>query len=161
MIYFIQDELAHHIKIGFTDGDPTDRMKALQTGSPIGLTLLYVCDGNKFDEQELHQKFSLYRLHGEWFKPAPSLIKFIIESARDQAVDNFKVHAEAGGYVCLPDFNSPQRIVAQFRANGFQFRVEGDKLLVSTAHRLTPAQCAELRAAKPAVIAYLNETEAL
>lgn len=40
MIYFLEADVVH-IKIGFTGGNaPDERMKALQTGSPVGLVLL-------------------------------------------------------------------------------------------------------------------------
>lgn len=78
MIYFIQDTSVLNIKIGFTGGNPEDRRAALQTGSPIGLVLLGTTPGGKEKEAELHQRFASARVHGEWFKPVPELLQFII-----------------------------------------------------------------------------------
>lgn len=79
MIYFVQDKAANHIKIGFTDApDAGERLKALQTGSPAGLVLLLSIPGKKTDEADLHKRFADARTHGEWFRPVPELIQFII-----------------------------------------------------------------------------------
>lgn len=62
---------ADRIKIGFSD-QPNDRMREIQTGCPYPLRL--VCT-QQFDtenaarerEKELHDKFHVKRVHGEWF----------------------------------------------------------------------------------------------
>lgn len=82
MIYFIQDTLTCHIKIGFTDGDPDARLRALQTGNPNPLVLLGTSQGDLEDEQDLHRRFSEWRVQGEWFKPA----KAVIEAAHGEAM---------------------------------------------------------------------------
>lgn len=82
VIYFVQDQSVHHIKIGFTDGDPEGRLKALQTGSPTGLVLLLTIPGDRTKERELHERFAAARVHGEWFKPTPELLAFMLEQAR-------------------------------------------------------------------------------
>jgi hypothetical protein len=74
MIYFIQEEATCHIKIGHTDGDPLDRLRALRTGSPSPLVLLGVLPGGFAEEQSLHRRFATARVQGEWFRPVPELI---------------------------------------------------------------------------------------
>lgn len=81
MIYFIQDTTVLNIKIGFTDGDPADRLKALQTGSPAPLVLLYTMRGDMDLERRLHERFASARVHGEWFRPAPALLLFLLDAA--------------------------------------------------------------------------------
>ncbi len=83
MIYFVQ-EASGHIKIGFTEGDPEDRVKALQTASPQPLTLLLAIEGTRQDETVLHNRFAAERICGEWFRPAPRLLQFIISQAAGQ-----------------------------------------------------------------------------
>lgn len=81
MIYFIQDDTAFLIKIGFTDdADAARRLAALQTGSPAGLILLGTIPGDLRIEGLLHDQFATVRHHGEWFKPHPDLLRFIIEA---------------------------------------------------------------------------------
>ena len=68
-VYFVQAEIGGPIKIGFTQGKPEVRLKALQTGSPFKLVLLKVIPKvTREQEWELHRRFSAYRLHGEWFR---------------------------------------------------------------------------------------------
>lgn len=47
----------------------SDRLSALRTGNPYGITVagVYVYKNAFFVEQVLHQRFSQSRAHGEWF----------------------------------------------------------------------------------------------
>jgi len=74
MIYFIQDQTTLLIKIGFTDGDPLNRLAALQTGNPSGLVLLHTLPGGKTAEADLHARFASARERGEWFRPVPDML---------------------------------------------------------------------------------------
>jgi len=80
-IYFVQAEEGGPIKIGLA-ADPIKRLKSLQSSSPQRLMLLGVLTGTKTVERNLHQRFSAFRLHGEWFTPASDLLKFISGTAR-------------------------------------------------------------------------------
>lgn len=78
LVYFIQCGAYGPIKIGVTTGNPYCRLALLQTGCPERLDLLGVifpCDPTK--EGELHAQFAHLRIRGEWFAPAPELLKFI------------------------------------------------------------------------------------
>lgn len=92
MIYFIQDSSTLLIKIGYTGAsDAESRLKQLQTGCPSGLELLCTSEGTQADERELHERFKTFRERGEWFKPAPQVIRhlcLLAESCgrRDQAM---------------------------------------------------------------------------
>jgi hypothetical protein len=76
MIYFIHDDTASAIKIGYSTNVP-ERLATLQTASATKLVLLGTMPGSIHDEQRLHRKF--HRLHGEWFRITPELLHFIQE----------------------------------------------------------------------------------
>lgn len=75
--YFIQGEITQRIKIGKTETAVNERLRILQTGSPDKLKFLGVCFGPKRTESYLHNLFSDYRLHGEWFSPNKDIMEFI------------------------------------------------------------------------------------
>lgn len=81
VVYFIQNS-RFHIKIGWTEGDPSVRLKALQTGESEELKLLGWLDGTQTTEQSLHARFAEYRIRrdGEWFHPCPDLLNLIKEN---------------------------------------------------------------------------------
>lgn len=81
MIYFIQDRRTNAIKIGYTGGDPRERMSALQTGNPTELVLLAQMEGDMSREAELHKQFATARMVGEWFNPVPELLEFMLLNA--------------------------------------------------------------------------------
>jgi hypothetical protein len=68
-VYFITvgDPYGTHVKIGFTRGDPRQRLKDLQTGCPFRLSLLGSVPGCMTMEAELHGVLDEYRVSGEWF----------------------------------------------------------------------------------------------
>lgn len=72
MIYFIHNA-AGAVKIGFTNTDPIERLKALQTGSKESLYLGRVIEGGKAVERYLHLYFAPERLRGEWFRHIPEM----------------------------------------------------------------------------------------
>lgn len=79
MIYFTQDSGDFSIKIGFTDKpEPDGRIRTLQTGNPSRLVALFTMPGTKADEDKLHDRFASARIHGEWFRPTPELLSFIL-----------------------------------------------------------------------------------
>lgn len=82
MIYFVEADGAGAIKIGFVAGeDAADRVRDLQTGSPVPLRLLGTMPGTLQDENDLHRRFASARIHGEWFRPTPELLAIIPPSA--------------------------------------------------------------------------------
>jgi len=77
MIYFIQSGgTKGSIKIGYTKHKINERLKHLQTASPVKLNVLAVCAGTLNDEKLLHAQFIEYRLNGEWFHPAQIIIDY-------------------------------------------------------------------------------------
>ena len=77
MIYFIQNEANRSIKIGYTGGEVSGRLRQLQTSSSDRLKLLGSIPGTEEDEKFLHRQFDSYRLSGEWFRPHIDLICWI------------------------------------------------------------------------------------
>jgi hypothetical protein len=74
-VYFIEG--AGLVKIG-RSVCPNERLKFLQRGSPVQLTLLAVIEeANGRREAQLHRKFASYRKHGEWFSYVPEIEKYI------------------------------------------------------------------------------------
>ncbi len=55
------------VKIGFTNGNPVSRLKALQTGSPSELMLIATITGGVDLERALHATFAVVHERGEWF----------------------------------------------------------------------------------------------
>ena len=74
MIYFIEQE-GRFVKIGYTDGDPCERLSAMQIGNPHELKLRVVMEGSERDERTLHDEFEAYRVRGEWFVMSPDILK--------------------------------------------------------------------------------------
>ncbi len=73
-IYYILSGETGRVKIGFTNSDPTKRLKSLQTGSPTKLGIVAIHPGTIALEAKLHGKFAADRLHGEWFDFSDDLI---------------------------------------------------------------------------------------
>lgn len=77
MVYFIEAVGAGLVKIGFTDGDPMDRLRQLQTGSAHQLRLMHASGGSQRREKLLHARFAHLRQSGEWFRLAVEIEVFI------------------------------------------------------------------------------------
>ncbi|MCK4342895.1 MAG: GIY-YIG nuclease family protein [Phycisphaerae bacterium] len=80
-VYFIRDTASGAVKIGVS-ADPTGRLKALQTASPIPLTLV---SHHEFEnpgavERYLHSVFEHLRCTGEWF----AVVDFDAQLAQDR-----------------------------------------------------------------------------
>jgi hypothetical protein len=68
-IYFVQNERTKSIKIGYTKGNSSDRLRTLQTASCEKLCLLSQIEGDIFLEKQLHILCIDYQIMLEWFKP--------------------------------------------------------------------------------------------
>lgn len=82
MIYFVQDDRSHYIKIGYTAHEDVEgRLGAIRTATPGNISVLLTLPGSRQDESDLHERFADHREVGEWFKPGPELLKFIVAEA--------------------------------------------------------------------------------
>lgn len=78
MVYFVQGVDGGPIKIGYTTSMEADgRLAGLQCGSPVQLRVLHTVRGNQRLERELHVRFAVDRLHGEWFRPSDDLLYWL------------------------------------------------------------------------------------
>lgn len=66
--YLVGVEGSPLVKIGYST-DPQRRLKSLQTGQPMELSLLWSRAGDY--EGALHIRFAEYRVRGEWFDLTP------------------------------------------------------------------------------------------
>ncbi|MGA5873932.1 GIY-YIG nuclease family protein [Streptomyces cinereoruber] len=75
-MYLIGSTESPLVKIGWTD-NPERRLRNLQTGSPVPLTVLALFEGGAIVERELHHRFADKRRHGEWFDLGPDPVKVV------------------------------------------------------------------------------------
>lgn len=81
-VYFIQTGGPRGpIKIGWS-ADTKARIETLQVMSPSELRVLTTIRGGAPEEQTLHRIFAPFGLRGEWFRPHPILLGYIIEANR-------------------------------------------------------------------------------
>lgn len=81
MIYFVVCRAANAVKIGYAtqayhlteDRTAFERLHTLQTGCPFELEIAGISEGSKSEEAELHLRFGLQRIRGEWFRITPEL----------------------------------------------------------------------------------------
>jgi hypothetical protein len=85
LVYFIgaSNGAEAMVKIGFTKGDPTDRLRNLQCGSPLRLGIFTAFPGSQETERLLHKTFAPLRIHGEWFQVKLKLLDFLVVLMQD------------------------------------------------------------------------------
>ncbi len=66
VVYVIGQPGRRVAKIG-TTSNAGARLRAIQTGCPVRLQVLWTCPGGRRLESWLHEAFSSWRLEGEWF----------------------------------------------------------------------------------------------
>jgi hypothetical protein len=78
-VYFIgpEDWRVGKVKIGRTISGPRGRLSALQTGSPLPLTVYAYVPGGAELEALLHETFHPLRQHGEWFNMDGKLLALV------------------------------------------------------------------------------------
>jgi hypothetical protein len=86
-IYYICSPDMRRIKIGFTKGPVTKRLKALQTGSPTELLIFAQHHGGPSVERELHAIFADDWIHGEWFSASEAMFQHMTLVCWLMAVD--------------------------------------------------------------------------
>ncbi|MEX1059424.1 MAG: GIY-YIG nuclease family protein [Methyloceanibacter sp.] len=74
-IYFISTD-DEFIKIGFTT-NLRERIRSLRTASPKRLRVHVAIPGTRDDERELHRRFAVHHVRGEWFKFSDAIADFI------------------------------------------------------------------------------------
>lgn len=66
VVYILGSPGSHVVKIGTTTR-PDQRIKDIQTMSPVPIEVLALMPGGRAEEAALHRHFSGLRTHGEWF----------------------------------------------------------------------------------------------
>lgn len=74
------------VKIGFTNGLISARIKDLQTGSPYALRCIFSAPADRQDEHRIHLKFGKDRVQGEWFRRSGRLTKFLEVIGRGESI---------------------------------------------------------------------------
>jgi len=112
-VYFMQNPANGHIKIG-QSAHPDKRKKQVQRDVGARLKILATLEDVPL-ERVLHERFDKYRLYGEWFRPAPELVKFIeanegradkwaIQKAAKEAIEEVKGMDEAEWQIAIMAF---------------------------------------------------------
>jgi hypothetical protein len=81
-IYFIAAPEIGRVKIGWSLLNPDSRFAALDTASPVALEKWALMRGRQFIERELHARFAIHSVKGEWFRLVPEVESFVVENAR-------------------------------------------------------------------------------
>jgi len=76
VIYFVRVVGHEPIKIGFSE-DVSRRLAAFRTHHWGNVEVLLVMPGLRDDEKAIHQRFEPHRIRGEWFMPAPDVVRFV------------------------------------------------------------------------------------
>lgn len=97
-VYFIQSVDGGPVKIGYAK-DVEKRLGHLQSGSPVILQVVLKIESDMPIrlEQELHQRYSRYRIRGEWFDPIVIEGASIRRKARQEARQGGTVRPPTGG----------------------------------------------------------------
>jgi hypothetical protein len=104
-VYVIRDDESGLAKIGYSK-DPSDRLRKLQTGSPVRLWLVCVMPGDLATEAALHGVFKERRVHGEWFNDSDGTISDLIRDIGRQEFDRLANLLRADAQACLEHANA-------------------------------------------------------
>lgn len=88
-VYFLLDEESDAVKIGHSASDVAARITNHQIGNPRPLRLLGVMPGDVRFEHELHRRFLLHLIRGEWFKYSGAVKEYLdaaglVDCSRDE-----------------------------------------------------------------------------
>lgn len=76
-VYLIESECGR-VKVGCSQR-PESRLATFYTNSPRPLRLIAFWPGGYSDEREIHERFSSYRTHNEWFRLEGAFADFVDE----------------------------------------------------------------------------------
>lgn len=97
MIYFIQCDGDGPIKIG-KSSNPYKRRNLFQIGCPYFLEIRAIYNGS-ITEDDFHERFKEYNIHGEWFEPDEHIISFMKENCdyyKEQVLYEEAIIVDAG-----------------------------------------------------------------
>lgn len=96
-VYLIRNSMTNHYKIGITN-NVQDRLQHLQTANSAKLELLNSVKTSDppLLEKELHTKFAVKRLEGEWFKLTNVDVEYIIQRFKEiQTAESEKLEEDS------------------------------------------------------------------
>lgn len=108
-VYFAYS--AGRIKIGYTAG-AEGRMKRLRASGALPPVLILVMHGRMSDEQDLHIRFHIDRLHGEWFNLSKALRAYLRKRLCDfgqASLDRAELEYRDACQYFLDGFTAPPR----------------------------------------------------
>lgn len=81
-VYFIHSPSNGMVKIGYSDGHPSTRLRRLRATCPVPLDPLGYVRGGRSLEMALHGRFVESWSHGEWFRETSELMDLIWNRTR-------------------------------------------------------------------------------
>jgi hypothetical protein len=81
-MYAIQAGEDGPIKLGVTR-KPSDRLATLQVGNAAELRGLAAWRILPLEEKQIHDEYAYARIRGEWFRPVPELVEFVLLAGRE------------------------------------------------------------------------------
>lgn len=78
-VYFLAEDAAEYLKIGFSASSAATRKASCQTGNPRPLKVVAVMQGGRDLEKKIHRLFRAEHAIGEWFRVSPRLGAFVLE----------------------------------------------------------------------------------
>lgn len=78
-IYAFRDDAGARFKIGWTQGSPLRRMRAIEKVAGCALVVAGTMSGTMADERSAHARLGAHRLVGEWFSAAPEVVAWVGE----------------------------------------------------------------------------------
>lgn len=78
-VYFLCEEAAEFVKIGWCADSPSKRCNELQTGCVRTLFVAATMPGDRLLEGKLHRHFAMERQRGEWFRMSERIAAIILE----------------------------------------------------------------------------------
>ncbi len=79
-VYVVQAN-GYYVKIGRAQ-NISERLRSMQTASPVPLRLLAIPSRNPDDEKSFHQRLKKSHVRGEWFRMDEQVVNFIREVTR-------------------------------------------------------------------------------
>lgn len=80
VVYFVMAPSLGFVKIGYS-ADINMRFADLSCASPVELQLTHTIPGTPALEREMHARFRLFRVRGEWFRVAGALEQLLTDAA--------------------------------------------------------------------------------
>lgn len=85
VIYFIETPCGQYVKAGYTT-DLYPRLSTIQTGNPQELQVMFVIQGDRRVEQEVHSALRPFHVRGEWFRRTKE-VEALLSELRKSAFD--------------------------------------------------------------------------